>query len=305
MQFRSVLLIAALLFPTAVLGSRSADAADPSLSIILPRGAQRGTEQVFRFSGARLQDAEQIFFYEPGFEVLEIKAADANNIDVKVRIAADCALGEHTAQVRTKSGISEYRTFFIGALPAVEEKEPNTDFNSPQNIALNSTVSGTVQNEDVDYYVIEAKKGDRISAEVEGMRFGQTLFDPYIAILNDRRFEIASVDDSPLLKQDAALSVTIPEDGRYVIEVRESGYGGDGNCRYRLHVGTFPRPTITYPAGGQAGQTQEITFIGDATGPITKQIALPADTLETTIFTRYHSVRPPATYLPTPKCSRN
>jgi hypothetical protein len=284
MQFRSVLLIAALLFPTAVLGSRSADAADPSLSIILPRGAQRGTEQVFRFSGARLQDAEQIFFYEPGFEVLEIKAADANNIDVKVRIAADCTLGEHTAQVRTKSGISEYRTFFIGALPAVEEKEPNTDFNSPQNIALNSTVSGTVQNEDVDYYVIEAKKGDRISAEVEGMRFGQTLFDPYIAILNDRRFEIASVDDSPLLKQDAALSVTIPEDGRYVIEVRESGYGGDGNCRYRLHVGTFPRPTITYPAGGQAGQTQEITFIGDATGPIAKQIALPADTLETTIF---------------------
>ncbi len=284
MQFRSVLLTAALLFTSALLGSPSADAADPSLSIILPRGAQRGTEQVFRFAGARLADAEEIFFYEPGFEVLEIKPADANNIDVKVRIAADCTLGEHTAQVRTKSGISEYRTFFVGALPTIEEKEPNTDFNAPQNIPLNSTVAGTVQNEDVDYYVIEAKKGDRVSVEVEGMRFGQALFDPYIAILNDRRFEIAAVDDSPLLKQDAALSVIIPEDGKYVIEVRESGYGGDGNSRYRLHVGSFPRPTITYPAGGQAGQTQEITFIGDATGPITKEIALPADAAETTIF---------------------
>ncbi|MEY3176062.1 MAG: hypothetical protein RLZZ436_3976 [Planctomycetota bacterium] len=284
MQIRSVLFAAALLFTSALLGTRPAEASDPSLSIILPRGAQRGTEQVFRFAGARLDDAQEVFFYEPGFEVLEIKAADANNIDVKVRIAPDCGLGEHTAQVRTKSGISEYRTFFVGALPAVEEVEPNTDFNSPQNITLNCTISGTVQNEDVDYYVLEAKKGDRISAEVEGMRFGQTLFDPYIAVLNDRRFEIASVDDSPLLKQDAALSVTIPEDGRYVIEVRESGYGGDGNCRYRLHVGSFPRPTITYPAGGQAGQTQDITFIGDATGPITKQIALPADAAETTIF---------------------
>jgi hypothetical protein len=116
------------------------------------------------------------------------------------------------------------------------------------------------------------------------MRFGQTLFDPYIAILNDRRFEIASVDDSPLLKQDAALSVIIPEDGRYVVEVRESGYGGDGNCRYRLHIGNFPRPTITYPAGGQAGQAQDITFIGDATGPISKQISLAADAQETTVF---------------------
>jgi hypothetical protein len=239
---------------------------------------------VFRFSGARLDDAQEIFFYEPGFEVLEIKPADANNIDVKIRIAPDCALGEHTAQVRTKSGISDYRTFFVGALPAVEEKEPNTDFGSPQAISLNSTVSGIVQNEDVDYYVFEAKKGERVSAEVEGMRFGQTLFDPYIAILNDRRFEIASVDDSPLLKQDAALSVIIPEDGRYVVEVRESGYGGDGNCRYRLHIGNFPRPTITYPAGGQAGQAQDITFIGDATGPISKQISLAADAQETTVF---------------------
>ncbi|MEY3457652.1 MAG: hypothetical protein RL215_809 [Planctomycetota bacterium] len=284
MKFRPALLTVLLLLSALVQVPRIAVAADPSLSIILPRGAQRGTEQVFRFAGARLDDAQEIFFYEPGFEVLEIKPADANNIDVKVRIAADCVLGEHTAQVRTKSGISEYRTFFVGALPAVEETEPNTDFSSPQNISINSTISGTVQNEDVDYFVLEAKKGDRISAEVEGMRFGQTLFDPYIAILNDRRFEIASVDDSPLLKQDAALSVIIPEDGRYVIEVRESGYGGDGNCRYRLHVGNFPRPTITYPAGGQAGQTQEIAFIGDATGPINKQIAIPADALETTVF---------------------
>lgn len=259
-------------------------AADPSLSIILPRGAQRGTEQIFRFAGARLNDAEQIFFYEPGFEVLEIKAVDANNIDVKVKIAGDCALGEHTAQVRTKSGISDYRTFFVGALPVVAEVEPNTDFAAPQQISMNVTVSGTVENEDVDYFAVDAKKGQRLSVEVEGMRFGQTLFDPYIAILNDKRFELAAVDDSPLLKQDAAASIIVPEDGRYVIEMRDSGYGGDGNCRYRLHIGTFPRPTITYPAGGQVGQTQEIAFIGDANGPIVKSIAFPAEGSETVVY---------------------
>lgn len=259
-------------------------AADPSLSIILPRGAQRGTEQVFRFAGARLNDAEQIFFYEPGFEVLEIKAVDANNIDVKVKIAGDCALGEHTAQVRTKSGISDYRTFFVGALPVVVEAEPNTDFAAPQQISMNVTVSGTVENEDVDYFAVDAKKGQRLSVEVEGMRFGQTLFDPYIAILNDKRFELAAVDDSPLLKQDAAASIIVPEDGRYVIEMRDSGYGGDGNCRYRLHIGTFPRPTITYPAGGQVGQAQEIAFIGDANGPIMKSIAFPAEGSETVVY---------------------
>ena len=64
--------------------------ADPNLSVIVPRGVQRGTEQTLRFAGARLDDAQEILFYEPGFEVLEIKAADANNNDVKIRIAADC-----------------------------------------------------------------------------------------------------------------------------------------------------------------------------------------------------------------------
>ncbi len=260
-------------------------AADPALSIIVPRGVQRGTEQVIRFAGARLDDAQEIFFYEPGFEVLEIKPADANNIDVKIRIAADCALGEHTAQVRTKTGISEYRTFFVGALPAVDEVEPNTDFALPQPIPVNSTVVGTVQNEDVDYFVVEAKKGERLSVEVEGMRFGQTLFDPYVAILNDKRFELSAEDDSPLLKQDAATSIVVPEDGKYIIEMRDSGYGGNGECRYRLHVGNFPRPMSVFPAGGKAGEALEVTLIGDANGPIAKAVTLPNDgSAETLIF---------------------
>lgn len=273
-----------LLIGCAVLNATGIPAADPDLSLILPRGAQRGTEQVFRFAGARLEDAQEIFFYEPGFEVLEIKPVNANAVDVRIRIAADCALGEHTAQVRTKSGISDYRTFFVGALPVVEEKEPNTDFAAPQAVELNVTVSGTVESEDVDYYVVNATKGQRLSVEVEGMRFGQTLFDPYVAILNDKRFELSAVDDSPLLKQDPATSIVVPEDGKYIIEVRESGYGGDGNCRYRLHLGTFPRPTTVYPAGGKAGETAEIAFIGDAAGPLTKSVTFPAAGSETTVL---------------------
>ena len=91
-----------------------------------------------------------------------------------MNIAPDCRLGEHVAQVRTKSGISEYRTFFVGALSAIDEKEPNTLFDQPQAIEMNHTVHGVVQGEDVDYYQVDVKKGQRISAEVEGMRFGQT-----------------------------------------------------------------------------------------------------------------------------------
>lgn len=253
------------------------NASSPSLSIILPRGAQRGTESVLTFSGARLADAEEIFFYSPGFEVVKIEADGANQAKATVKIAADCRLGEHVAQVRTKSGISEYRTFYVGALPIVPEKEPNSDFAQPQAIALNSTVHGVVTNEDVDYYVVEAKKGQRIAAEIEAMRLGDTLFDPYLAILDSKRFELASADDTPLVKQDGAVSVIAPEDGQYFIEVRETAYGGNGNCRYCVHIGTFPRPTGVYPAGGKVGEETEVRFLGDASGEITSKFKLPAE----------------------------
>ncbi len=55
---------------------------------------------------------------------------------------------------------------------------------------MNVTVNGIADNEDVDYYVVQAKKGERISAEVEGLRLGITEFDPCVAILNAKRFEL-------------------------------------------------------------------------------------------------------------------
>lgn len=273
MRYR--MMLALLVFAASV----SAKAADPTLTVITPRGVQRGAEHVLTFTGARLRDAEQILFYEPGFEVLSIEPdkKNANIVRATVKVAADCELGEKTAQVRTKTGLTDYRTFYVGALPAVAEKEPNTEFSTPQAIEQNVTVQGVIQSEDVDYFVVEGKKGQRLSVEVEGMRFGQTLFDPYIAILDEKRFELVAVDDSPLVRQDAVASIIVPEDGKYIIELRESGYGGNGNCRYRLHVGQFPRPTAVFPAGGTAGQEVELTFIGDAGGEMKQKVSLPSD----------------------------
>ncbi|MEO1997621.1 MAG: PPC domain-containing protein [Planctomycetaceae bacterium] len=253
-----------------------AEAATPSLGSISPRGVQRGVENVMTFNGARLQDAKEIFFYSDGFEVVKLEAVAAN-VKATVKVLPTCRLGQHVAQIRTASGVSEYKTFFVGPFATTPEKEPNSDFLSPQPVPLNITVTGVVTNEDVDYYVVEAKKGQRIAAEVEGMRLGTALFDPYIAILNAKRFELASADDSPLVYQDAVVSAVAPEDGRYYIEIRESAYAGSGNCHYRLHIGNFPRPTAVYPAGGQVGQEVEVQFLGDAAGDFTQKFKLPAE----------------------------
>jgi len=256
------------------IAATSVRAASPSVGSITPVGAQRGTETEVSFNGARLADAQEILFYSPGISVTSLEPADGA-VKAKLAIAPDCRIGQHAMRVRTATGTSELRTFYVGALAEVKEAEPNSDFTQPQKIALDSTVNGVVENEDVDYYLIEAKKGERITAEIEGIRLGYTFFDPYVAILDQRRFELANSDDAALVWQDGVAAVVAPEDGNYIVQVRETAYGGNGSCMYRLHVGRYPRPRATLPAGGKYGETVDVKLLGDVAGERMQQIVLP------------------------------
>ena len=255
-------------------------AAAPNLANILPRGHQRGTETDLNFHGQRLEDAAEALFFDAAIQTLKLEVVSASHVRVRARIAENCRLGEHSVRLRTRSGISELRTFFVDALPAIDEAEPNNEFGTPQEISLNSIVRGVVKNEDVDYYSVSLKKGQRLSVEVHAMRLAETIFDPYVAILNAQRFELAASDDSPLYKQDSACQITAPEDGVYRIEVRETSYGGGDAARYRLHVGTFPQPKAIYPPGAQRGASVEVELIGDASGPFGKLLQIARDAPE-------------------------
>ncbi len=259
-------------------GAGAARGAVPALGGMTPFGAQRGSEVEVQFNGDRLADAKEILFYEPGITVTHLEAASAGAVKAKLSIAADCRLGLHTLRICTASGISNLRTFSVGALKEIKEAEPNNDFAQPQKVELDTTINGVVENEDVDYFAVEAKKGERITAEIEGLRLGNFFFDPYVAILDTKRFELARSDDAPLIRQDCIASIIAPEDGTYIIQARETSFSGNGACLYRLHVGRFPRPTAVLPLGGKPGETIDVQWLGDVAGPRTEKITLPAAT---------------------------
>jgi len=208
-------------------------AAPPTLSLILPRGVQRGGDREPEFRGGRLADAREILFHgDDGLVVKSLTSgSDGSSFKAVIHVPDTCPAGEQLVQVRTASGISEFRSFWVGLLPVVDEVEPNSAADKAQPVPLNHTVHGLVALEDVDCYAVDMTKGQRLSVEVEGLRLGSHRFDPSIAILDPAGAELAAADDCPATQQDAVLSVVAAVDGRHVVRIREASFGGDDASR--------------------------------------------------------------------------
>ncbi|HWN95596.1 MAG TPA: PPC domain-containing protein, partial [Methylomirabilota bacterium] len=193
-----------------------------------------------------------------------------------IRIAPDCGFGEHQLRVRTAGGVSELRTFWVGAYTNISEFEPNNEIAKAHQVSFGITINGSAGGEDTDFFRVTARKGQRISAEVEAIRLGRAMLDAFLAIRDSDGNVLASADDTTLLMQDSFVSVLAPRDGAYYLEMRDGTYSGNGSA-YRLHLGNFARPTMVFPLGGQAGEKVLFNFLGGAGGDFTQEIQLPAD----------------------------
>lgn len=252
----------------------SGGAVAPVFNLTEPSGAKRGSTLEVRLRGDRLADAEEILLYRPGVTVEAITAKTERELKVRLRVEADCALGEHFLRVRTATGVSALRMFFVGPFDAIDEREPNDKAATAQKVALNTTVQGTLAAEDEDWFAVDAAAGQRISAEVEGARLGRTMLDPVLVLRDPAGRVLAKSDDTPLLGHDAHLSLIAPVAGTYTLQLRDAVYSG--SHAYRLHIGDFPRPAVVFPPGGQAGSPLAVRFLGGAGEEAKREITLPA-----------------------------
>lgn len=261
-------------------------AANPSIVRTEPMGVVRGETTRVIVHGARLADAHQVLFDQPGLSVTEVKPIDAAKVEITVVADASTAPGLYPLQLVTRSGISNLRLIGVGALPVVQEVEPNSEFANAQKIELNTTVEGVVKFEDLDFFEVELAQGQTVHVEVEGLRlsfdYNNRIFDPYVAILDENEFVVAENDDSALLQQDPLCSFTAPRAGKYKVLLRDSSFGGSDLAYYRMHVGTFPRPIAIVPAGGQPGDLVTAAMVhptGDPGSPLvtSAQLQLPSE----------------------------
>lgn len=251
-------------------------AASPTLEGVTPGVGQRGTEFTLTLTGARLGGPLELMFYSPGLVCTRLVATSASEVKATLQTAPDCRLGEHPFRLRTKTGISPLRIVRITPFRVVPETEEDNDTReSAQVVPLNVSVAGTLEADGVDCYKVALKKGDRLAAEVEGVRLGGEGIDATLTVYGPDGKELVTVDDTPLFRQDPFVTLIAPTDGTYSVAVSDGGGSGE-DAGYVLHVGTFVRPAAIFPVGGPAGEQVRVKLLGDAGGSRTQDVKLPA-----------------------------
>lgn len=260
---------------TIVSGAASTAYAAPDLRELNPAGGQRGTEVVVNFNGRRMnQGPLEILFERPGIEVTKIEAKEGGKAIAHFKIAADAPVGPRGVWIRSDQGMSNLKTFHVGALPEINEAGSHQTRETAQLIELGTCVNGVIDREQIDWFAFEAKRGERISVDVEAMRLGKNFFDPAANLYGPDGELLLHSDDETATYQDPSFSILAPADGRYLLALQEAALRG-GNARYRLHLGNFPRPRSVTPRGAAAGAAVALSYVAtDTELPADKQAAL-------------------------------
>jgi len=260
---------------------------------VTPRAGQRGTTVEVTLEGAYIKEPREILFYRPGIRCLEVSALPSlpqprgimhggfveDSVRARFQIDADAPLGLHPFKLRTATELTTLSTFAVTRFPVVNESGED------QVVPMDTAVLGrmdTNQVGDVDVYRVTGKKGGHLSVEVDSVWmtekfYAESEFDLMVRILDPAGKELARSDDSALKLQDPLVSLILPADGEYRVEVKQRIFKNGAHCYYLAHIGSNHRPLATYPAGGQAGESLEVTLLGDPAGEKAIDLSLPKD----------------------------
>ena len=193
----------------------------------------------------------------------------AEDVVLHIVVAPDAEPGRRELRLKTALGLSNPVVFYVGQLPEYTEKEPNNgtaDDGVPSVLPL--VINGQIMPGDVDRFKLKLTKGTRLVATAGARELIPYLadavpgwFQATLALSNANGDELA-YDDDYRFQPDPVLFCEIPEDGEYVLEIKDAIYRGREDFVYRLTVGELPFVTSIFPLGGKAGTETTVEIKG-------------------------------------------
>jgi hypothetical protein len=284
-RLRTLVVSAVLAF--CLLGPSLADAQppQPAIKFIFPAGGQRGKCVDVIVNGTGLQGAGAVRVSGEGVSGRVLKVENPSLLRIAVTIDPDATVGERDLRVMTPAGgVSNRFRFFVGELPEINEKEPNSLKSQSQRLeTLPIVVNGQIHPSDTDFFRFAAKAGETLVCHIQARELLPYIADAVpgwletcLTLYDAGGKELASVGRFRF-NPDPLLIYRVPQDGEYLIEVRDLFYRGREDFVYRLSLGAFPYITDIFPLGGQRASDCPIELYGANLPMQSTKLVLPGD----------------------------
>lgn len=288
-------LVIALIFTLALPQPVNAKIGFRQLTAVHPVAVQRGTERMVRVrSNFTLDNTYAVFFDRPGIEMTfaetgpiaaprKSRGHAGTPFRFNVAVPDDQPTGVYEMRAATNQAVSSIAHLLITDFPVIEESADGNDTaDAAQAVPLPAAICGVCEKaEDVDCYRFPGKRGQRITAQVYAQRVTECIhimvvkhpvyhMNPVLTVIGPSGQIVAENDN--FYGGDSFLHCELPEDGEYVVQIRDVRYAGNEKFTYCVEVSDRPFLKAMFPVAVQEGTSVEAQPVGfglDGAPPMT------------------------------------
>ena len=197
---------------------------------------------------------------------------------LEVTVAPDAEPGDRELRIVMPQGVTNPMYFQVGMHPEEVELEPNCRESNGYGILMNKftpkvydvpvVINGQILSSDIDQFRFRAKKGENLVLTAQARQLVPYLADAvpgwFAAVLTlyDTNGKELGYADCFRFNPDPVLYFTPPEDGEYVVEIRDTLFRGREDFVYRLTIAPTPVVESVFPLGLKEGTSTKLVLTG-------------------------------------------
>ncbi len=235
----------------------TANARQPEIRNVNIRGLQIGATTTLTIDGTDLLPSPRLFLDEQALEATLDPASTPTRVVLAIPLPEAIAPGIGVLRLTTSEGFSNSLLVGLDRLPQL----PLAEEIAARPVALQGSVPGS----GVSRTAFSGKAGEDVIVEVEARRLGSKL-RPVIHVYDSRRVQVAWGLPSNSLGGDSRITLKLPRDDRYTIELHDLQYGPPGASFFRLKVGHWQFADLAFPPAVPAGQETAVELLGNLPG---------------------------------------
>jgi hypothetical protein len=242
--------------------------AAPTITDLPIRGLQVGGTTTITIQGEELLPEPRLVLPVPILRQELQPGATAERIELEVELSGQVTPGMLPLRVQTASGISN--SVVVGV-----DRLPEQGFDSEISL-LPGALHGTVRGAQVMQTSFVGRRGMRITVDVEARRLGSEL-RPVLRVLDDQGRQLGWNQGLTFLQGDARVTLTLPADGSYHIELHDLLYRAPSPSYFRLKIGSFDFADQVFPPAVQRGESAQVQLLAQDKRPTSMRITPPAE----------------------------